>query len=224
MRAEAGGSALRNLRLRRCIFSPQHRSNDYVFSYDRMLASDGDTAVYLEYALVRVSSILRKAREAGADVDAILADRTAPIVFTHGSEARVPYLRRPTLWFPASLSVASLHRFCLHGSSLVSVRSSPTSCQGSCRTSSQRCVTGSCSVVVSEKRAEPAQYDACVLRRPQFLFAVAGRMTSFHRDCNVLGAETPLAVRDSRLRLCAATSAVMRTAMLLLGIEPLERF
>lgn len=49
-------------------------------------------------------------------------------------------------------------------------------------------------------------------------------MTAFHRDCNVLGADTPPAVRDSRLRLCAATLTVMRRSMLLLGLEPLERF
>jgi hypothetical protein len=58
----------------------------------------------------------------------------------------------------------------------------------------------------------------------QFLFALSGRMTAFHRDCNVLGADTAPAVRDARLRLCAATLAVMRQAMLLLGLEPLERF
>ena len=49
-------------------------------------------------------------------------------------------------------------------------------------------------------------------------------MTAIHRDCNVLGADTAPAVRDARLRLCAATLAVMRQAMLLLGLEPLERF
>jgi len=37
------------------------RTNNYVFSYDRMLAMDGNTAVYLLYSYVRISSILRNA-------------------------------------------------------------------------------------------------------------------------------------------------------------------
>lgn len=39
------------------------RIKDYVFSFDRMLAFEGDTGPYLQYALVRVKSILRHAQE-----------------------------------------------------------------------------------------------------------------------------------------------------------------
>lgn len=45
------------------------RVKDYVFSFDRMLAFEGDTGPYLLYALVRVKSILRKAREQGVATD-----------------------------------------------------------------------------------------------------------------------------------------------------------
>jgi len=38
------------------------RVKDYVFSFDRMLAFEGNTGPYLQYALVRIRSILRKAR------------------------------------------------------------------------------------------------------------------------------------------------------------------
>jgi len=38
----------------------QHRMTDYVFSWDRMLALQGDTAPYLQYSGVRVQSIFRK--------------------------------------------------------------------------------------------------------------------------------------------------------------------
>jgi arginyl-tRNA synthetase len=55
----------------------QHRITDYVFSYERMLSPDGDTAVYLEYAHARLCSILRKAAEAGVDVPATLAADSA---------------------------------------------------------------------------------------------------------------------------------------------------
>lgn len=42
------------------------RRNDYVFSFDRMLAFEGDTGPYLLYALTRIRSVFRKAEEAGA--------------------------------------------------------------------------------------------------------------------------------------------------------------
>ncbi|BCU77673.1 arginine--tRNA ligase [Luteolibacter sp. LG18] len=38
----------------------QHRLTDYVFSWDRMLALQGDTAPYLQYSHVRIRSIFRK--------------------------------------------------------------------------------------------------------------------------------------------------------------------
>jgi arginyl-tRNA synthetase len=148
----------------------QHRLNDYEFSYERMLASDGDTAVYLEYALARVSSILRKARDAGVDVDALLRDGGAAVEFSHGSEVLLAW---------------ELSRF---------------------------------GEVIVEFTAGLAPH-----KFAEFLFALSTRMTAFHRDCNVLGADTPIAVRNTRLLLCAATCTVMRQAMLLLGLEPLER-
>lgn len=39
----------------------QNRSSNYVFSWDRMLALDGNTAPYLLYAVARIHSIFRKA-------------------------------------------------------------------------------------------------------------------------------------------------------------------
>jgi arginyl-tRNA synthetase len=38
----------------------QNRTSDYVFSYDRMLALDGNTAPYIQYSYARTKSILRK--------------------------------------------------------------------------------------------------------------------------------------------------------------------
>jgi len=46
----------------------QHRMTDYVFSWDRMLALQGDTAPYLQYSCVRVRSIFRKLDE-GVELD-----------------------------------------------------------------------------------------------------------------------------------------------------------
>ncbi len=44
----------------------QHRMTDYVFSWDKMLAFQGNTAPYLQNAYVRIQSIFRKL-ESGAD-------------------------------------------------------------------------------------------------------------------------------------------------------------
>ena len=46
----------------------QNRESDYVFSYDKMLALNGNTATYLQYAYARIQSILRKAN---TDIDHI---------------------------------------------------------------------------------------------------------------------------------------------------------
>jgi arginyl-tRNA synthetase len=40
-----------------------NRQSDYVFSWDKMLSLQGNTAPYLQYAYARIASILRKARE-----------------------------------------------------------------------------------------------------------------------------------------------------------------
>jgi arginyl-tRNA synthetase len=44
------------------------RVSDYVFSWDKMLALDGNTAPYLQYAYARIQSIFRRAAERGIDV------------------------------------------------------------------------------------------------------------------------------------------------------------
>ena len=38
----------------------QHRTSDYVFSYDKMLATDGNTATYMQYAYARCCGIFRR--------------------------------------------------------------------------------------------------------------------------------------------------------------------
>ena len=43
------------------------RVRDYVFDFDRMLAREGNTAPYLQYAHARIQSILRRAEVAAAD-------------------------------------------------------------------------------------------------------------------------------------------------------------
>ncbi len=60
-----------------------NRTSDYIFSYDKMLATKGNTATYMQYAYARVRSIFRKG---DIDVDALRNSPTAKIIFTHASE------------------------------------------------------------------------------------------------------------------------------------------
>ncbi|MCL2120423.1 MAG: arginine--tRNA ligase [Planctomycetaceae bacterium] len=46
----------------------QNRESDYVFSYDKMLAMNGNTATYLQYAYARVQSIFARGK---VDIDAL---------------------------------------------------------------------------------------------------------------------------------------------------------
>lgn len=50
----------------------QYRMTDYVFSWDRMLALQGNTAPYLQNAYVRIRSIFRKANESVSDTPKII--------------------------------------------------------------------------------------------------------------------------------------------------------
>jgi arginyl-tRNA synthetase len=56
------------------------RNNDYVFSWDGMLAMVGNTAPYLQYAHARISSIFRK-----GDID-VTALQGTNLLITHAAE------------------------------------------------------------------------------------------------------------------------------------------
>jgi len=46
-----------------------NRTSDYVFSFDKMLAMDGNTAPYMQYAYARIKSIERKAESKGVTIE-----------------------------------------------------------------------------------------------------------------------------------------------------------
>ncbi|MHC4114289.1 MAG: arginine--tRNA ligase [Planctomycetota bacterium] len=50
-----------------------NRTSDYVFSFDKMLAMDGNTAPYMQYAYARIKSIERKAVARDVDIETELA-------------------------------------------------------------------------------------------------------------------------------------------------------
>jgi arginyl-tRNA synthetase len=50
-----------------------NRTSDYIFSFDKMLAMDGNTAPYMQYAYARIKSIERKAQSKDVDIKTELA-------------------------------------------------------------------------------------------------------------------------------------------------------
>ncbi|WP_020668676.1 arginine--tRNA ligase [Amycolatopsis nigrescens] len=83
------------------------REKDYTFDWDRMLAMDGNTAVYLQYANARIASILRKAGEEPVP--------GTPVVLGEPAERA---LLLTLLRFPAAVSAATEsyapHKLCTY--------------------------------------------------------------------------------------------------------------
>jgi arginyl-tRNA synthetase len=57
----------------------QYRMTDYVFSWDKMLSLQGNTAPYLQNAYVRIRSIFRKAGETQTKIDQLVLAEAAEI-------------------------------------------------------------------------------------------------------------------------------------------------
>lgn len=79
--AALGYSAVKYFDLRR------NPTSNYKFSYDQMLDTKGDTAIYLLYAHARLESIISKGKaDFNVDVDEIVKNKGAKIVLGHPSE------------------------------------------------------------------------------------------------------------------------------------------
>ena len=97
----------------------QNRSSNYVFSWDKMLALDGNTAPYLLYAVARIHSIFRKA--AGLEADAGRAVPAAGSLESLASALETPAeiaLARKLVKFPDAVHLATEtlrpHFLCLY--------------------------------------------------------------------------------------------------------------
>jgi arginyl-tRNA synthetase len=83
------------------------RIKDYAFDYDRMLAFEGNTAPYLQYAYVRIQSIFRKG---GVQEEELKAQ---PIVVEHAAErALALHLLRLPRVIEAMVRSLEPHRLC----------------------------------------------------------------------------------------------------------------
>ncbi len=79
-----------------------NRQSDYVFSWDKMLSFQGNTAPYLQYSYVRIRSIFRKAAEAG------IAHVAGPITFTEPAE--IALAKKLTLFGEVVPTILDDHR------------------------------------------------------------------------------------------------------------------
>jgi arginyl-tRNA synthetase len=57
----------------------QHRTTDYIFSWNKMLSLHGNTAPYLQNAYVRIRSIFRKSGESAPKIDKLILSEPAEI-------------------------------------------------------------------------------------------------------------------------------------------------
>jgi arginyl-tRNA synthetase len=69
----------------------QNRTSDYTFSYDKMLAMNGNTATYMQYAYARVRSIFRRGQ---LDPDAVRASSAKVVLSTTAERALALQLLR----------------------------------------------------------------------------------------------------------------------------------
>eukprot|EP00595_Chromulina_sp_UTEXLB2642_P001610 CAMPEP_0196763486 /NCGR_PEP_ID=MMETSP1095-20130614/4196_1 /TAXON_ID=96789 ORGANISM="Chromulina nebulosa, Strain UTEXLB2642" /NCGR_SAMPLE_ID=MMETSP1095 /ASSEMBLY_ACC=CAM_ASM_000446 /LENGTH=121 /DNA_ID=CAMNT_0042116819 /DNA_START=1361 /DNA_END=1727 /DNA_ORIENTATION=+ len=70
----------------------QNPSTNYIFNYDRMLDTKGDTAVYLLFAYARLASILRKAKdEKDVIIENNLQDAATTITLDHPAERALAF-------------------------------------------------------------------------------------------------------------------------------------
>ena len=86
----------------------QNRTSDYVFSYDKMLAMNGNTATYMQYAYARVRSIFAKGQ---VDVEALRRSAAADPVGDAGGAGlgpgTAPFRARPWTWWRPTIGPTS---------------------------------------------------------------------------------------------------------------------
>ncbi|HPY77590.1 MAG TPA: arginine--tRNA ligase, partial [Anaerohalosphaeraceae bacterium] len=63
-----------------------NRDSDYVFSFDKMLAMDGNTAPYMQYAYARIRSIERKSEGKEVDIERELREIHKTLALVDSSE------------------------------------------------------------------------------------------------------------------------------------------
>ncbi|MBA2269483.1 MAG: arginine--tRNA ligase [Chthoniobacterales bacterium] len=173
----------------------QYRMTDYIFSWDRMLSLQGNTAPYLQNAYVRIQSIFRKAEPpspqpspaSGRGISSADANgRESVNPFSPGEKVRMRGMAEATILLNKSEELVLAKRLCQFAEVV------PT--------------------VLNDFRPN-------VLAN--YLFELANSFHAFYEACPVLKSEEP--ARASRLALCNLTARVLQRGLDLLGIQVPER-
>jgi arginyl-tRNA synthetase len=179
-----------------------NRTSDYVFSYDKMLAMNGNTATYMQYSYARVRSIFAKG---DVDIDALRAANLRA-----GSRAPSPSDGRTPAGVQCATGSASAIVQCATGSASAIMLTTP---QERALALAMLQFAEALDRVVADYR--PNHLTA-------YLFDLASSYSDFFENCPVLRAETD-ALRTSRLLLCDLTACTIERGLNLLGIEVVER-
>jgi arginyl-tRNA synthetase len=172
----------------------QNRTSDYVFDYDKMLAMNGNTATYMQYAQARVRGIFLKGQR------------------VQGSGVRVQELEKAEGGRPAAAGK-------LHGaneSPLHLFTPSPLHISHP----AERSLAMACLQFPEALEQVLADYRPNQLT--SYLFELANRFSTFYENCPVLKAESP-ELLGSRLSLCDLTAKILKQGLALLGIEVVDR-
>ena len=186
----------------------QNRSSDYVFSWDKMLALEGNTAPYLLYAVARIHSIFRKAGVSPAEVGPAEVGTALRAVRGGFGEAALPVRGGFGVSSEATGSTTALPASALDSSEATGL-------------------TTPAEIALARKLVKFA--DALRLAtdtlRPHFLalylYELAGDYSAFNNADKVLTDDA--AVRARRLMLCARTLLTLETGLRLLDLRTLQR-
>ncbi|MFM9864149.1 MAG: arginine--tRNA ligase [Micropepsaceae bacterium] len=173
-----------------------HRLTNYVFDLSRFTKFEGETGPYLQYAAVRIKSLLKKAEDQG---------------LKGGPLSLGPRASSPALSAPASAGEGDHREAMVEGVTADSVSALSTA---------ERNLMLALDQLPSALDAATAKRSPNILCA--FAFDLAQRFSSFYAAHHILSEENaPL--RAARLTLCALALTELQATLNLLGIETPER-
>lgn len=184
------------------------RNTDYVFSYDKMLAMQGNTAPYLLYAYARIRSIYRKATDQFAPSGVPSELRPEGTGALAGNEPEAP--ARGPLSAPSNVSPFPHSHADAYAADVRILLNEPAERALALR-------IASLPDAIDAVAADLLPHTLC-----SYLYDLASDFMRFYETCPVLTAPDAV-TRLSRMRLCDLAARTLRLGLSLLGIPVIER-
>ncbi len=178
----------------------KNRESDYIFSFDKMLAFNGNTAPYLMYAYTRIQSLLRKLYLARSSFDVF--DFAPDVLPVHG----VAY-QKHQISSSLSMEVRIDEEFFKQTKIKLTEKSEH-------KLALQLANFSDC-LYMTAKECYP--HYLC-----QYLYNLSVNFMQFYESCSILRAES-MEIKNSRILLAHLTAQIIKTGLGLLGIETVER-